>query len=317
MNRSSAVRRQHGCAAPWPHRLACATATATLLLLCAGGLVTSTGSGLAVPDWPTTFGYNMFLFPWSRMVGGILYEHSHRLLGSLVGLLTILLALALWRHERRSRVRWLGVAALAAVIVQGVLGGLRVVLVDYSFAIVHACLAQAFFVLVAIVTVLTSAQWRQETGGKTVPDAEKVQRLSLLTTILIYGQLILGAVVRHTGGWVALHLVGAVLVSVHVVVLSGQIRWHHADQPVLKRSANLSLGLLVLQLLLGLGAYLGKFTALGTALSPFVVALATSHVVVGALLLITCAVLTLWAYRCLQQAPQAGQAQLVSERVPV
>lgn len=302
---------------PWPHRLACVTTIATLPLLFAGGLVTSTGSGLAVPDWPTTFGHNMFLFPWSRMIGGIFYEHSHRLLGSLVGLLTILLALALWRHERRSWVRWLGVVALAAVIVQGVLGGLRVVLIDHSLAIVHACFAHAFFVLLAVLTVVTSAKWTHDAGSKTAPDAGKVQRLSLLTTAFIYGQLILGAVVRHTGGWVELHLLGAVLVSVHVVVLSGQVRWHHADQPVLKRSANLLLGLLVLQLLLGLGAYLGKFTALGAALSPFVVALATSHVVVGALLLVTCAVLTLWAYRCLHQANQDVQPQLVSERVPV
>src|SRR5713226_5856519 len=111
----------------WPHRLAVVTACATFLLLFIGGLVTSKGAGLAVPDWPTTFGYNMFLYPWSEMVGNILYEHSHRLVASCVGLLTIALAVALWFGERRTWLRWLGVTALLVVIAQGILGGLRVV----------------------------------------------------------------------------------------------------------------------------------------------------------------------------------------------
>src|SRR5213592_662720 len=106
---------------PWPHRLALLTTVATFPLLFVGGLVTSTGSGLAVPDWPTTFGYNMVLFPWSRMVGGILYEHSHRLMGALVGLLTLALAGALWRAG--GRLRRLGLVAVAVVLAQGVLGG--------------------------------------------------------------------------------------------------------------------------------------------------------------------------------------------------
>src|SRR6266704_162975 len=122
----------------WPHRLAVILACATLPLLFIGGLVTSKGAGLAVPDWPTTFGYNMFLYPWSKMVGNILYEHSHRLIGSAVGLLTIALALVLWRKESRPWLRWLGVVALGAVIAQGVLGGLRVVFLQQTLAIIHA-----------------------------------------------------------------------------------------------------------------------------------------------------------------------------------
>src|SRR6266511_1054210 len=107
----------------WPHRLAVILACATLPLLFIGGLVTSKGAGLAVPDWPTTFGYNMFLYPWSKMVGNIFYEHSHRLLASGVGLLTIALAIAFWLEERRHWLRRLGVAALLLVILQGVIGG--------------------------------------------------------------------------------------------------------------------------------------------------------------------------------------------------
>src|SRR3982751_5919345 len=108
------------------HRLALSTAGATMLLVVFGGLVTNTGAALAVPDWPSTFGHNMFLFPWSGMVGGVFYEHSHRLLGALVGLLTVALAVTLW--PRGGRLRLLGLVALAAVIAQGVVGGLRVVL---------------------------------------------------------------------------------------------------------------------------------------------------------------------------------------------
>src|SRR6266550_341505 len=131
----------------WPHRIAILLAGATFPLLFIGGLVTSKGAGLAVPDWPTTFGYNMFLYPWSKMVGSIFYEHSHRLVASLVGLLTIALTVVFWLRERRVWLRWLSLAALGLVILQGVLGGLRVVLLQPTLAIVHAATAQAFFAL--------------------------------------------------------------------------------------------------------------------------------------------------------------------------
>src|SRR5574341_2080325 len=131
--------RRRGGESPWPHRLAILTAGATFLLILAGGLVTNTGAGLAVPDWPTTFGYNMFLYPWSRMIGGIFYEHGHRLVASVVGVLTIALALTFWLKENRMWLRWLGIAALGLVVVQGVFGGLRVVLLQQTLAIIHAC----------------------------------------------------------------------------------------------------------------------------------------------------------------------------------
>src|SRR5256885_27642 len=99
----------------WLNRFAWFTAVATIFLICSGGMVTSKGVGLAVPDWPTSFGYNMFLFPVSKWVGGILFEHTHRLIASLVGLLTIVLAVWLWRADQRRWVRLLGVAALGAV----------------------------------------------------------------------------------------------------------------------------------------------------------------------------------------------------------
>src|SRR6266516_4195155 len=127
------------------------TAVATLLLICSGGMVTSKGVGLAVPDWPTTFGYNMFLFPVSKWIGGIFFEHTHRLIASAVGFLTFILAIWLWRSEDRQWVRNLGVTAVAAVILQGVLGGLRVTMLKDEIGIFHACLAQACFGRICLV----------------------------------------------------------------------------------------------------------------------------------------------------------------------
>src|SRR5205823_848761 len=137
----------------WLNRFAWFTAFATLLLICSGGMVTSKGVGLAVPDWPTTFGYNMFLFPTSKWVGGILFEHTHRLTASVVGFLTIILEAWLWRTDSPRWVRNLGLVALAAVILQGILGGLRVTMLKAQIGIFHACLAQAFLGVVVVIAV--------------------------------------------------------------------------------------------------------------------------------------------------------------------
>src|SRR5438046_6342704 len=131
----------------WPHRLAVVLGCATFPLLFIGGLVTSKGAGLAVPGWPTTFGYNMFFYPWSKMVGNIFYEHSHRLIAAAVGVLTIALTLTFWLQERRHWLRWLGAVALLLIILQGVIGGLRVVLLDHALAVVHRAFAHAFLSL--------------------------------------------------------------------------------------------------------------------------------------------------------------------------
>ena len=140
----------------WLHRFAWFTSIATLFLICSGGMVTSKGVGLAVPDWPTTFGYNMFLFPVSKWVGGIFFEHTHRLIASTVGFLTIILAIWIWRVDRRRWLRNLGFAALGAVVLQGVLGGLRVTMLKDEIGIFHALLAQAFFGMLIVVTLATS-----------------------------------------------------------------------------------------------------------------------------------------------------------------
>jgi cytochrome c oxidase assembly protein subunit 15 len=181
------------------NRFAWLTCVATLLLICSGGMVTSKNVGLAVPDWPTTFGYNMFLFPVSKWVGGILFEHTHRLMGSLVGFLTIILAVWLWLSEDRPWVRNLGVIALVGVISQGILGGLRVTMMKDEIGIFHACIAQAFLGLLVVIALVTTNFW-QAMGCRASASVDAnpgVVRLAMAITIVIYAQLALGATMRH------------------------------------------------------------------------------------------------------------------------
>jgi len=180
----------------WLNRFAWFTVAATLLLICSGGMVTSKNAGLAVPDWPTTFGYNMFLFPASKWVGGILFEHTHRLIASTVGFLTLILAGWLWRTESRRWVQLLGLAAVGAVILQGVLGGIRVTLLKDEIGIFHACLAQAFLGLLVVIALVTSQTWIRA-NSLALADAQKLRALALATTAIIYVQLALGATMRH------------------------------------------------------------------------------------------------------------------------
>ena len=234
------------------HRLALGTAVATAVLIVFGGLVTNTGAALAVPDWPNTFGHNLFLYPWSGMVGGVFYEHSHRLLGATVGLLTLTLATALWR--RGPALRALGLVAVATVIAQGVLGGLRVVLLRDELALVHGPLAQAFFALIATLAYLTSPAAKAPAsvdGG--------LRRLALVGAALIYAQIVLGALLTHAG-WLWLHIGGAVAVFAVLPVLTARTR--RTGDAVAAPLSRLLLALLGLQLALGIGAYLARFSPL-------------------------------------------------------
>src|SRR5207247_2251677 len=199
------------------HRVTLVTLAATFVLILFGGLVTNTGAALAVPDWPSTFGYNLLLFPWPQMVGGIFYEHSHRLIGALVGLLTLGLAATLWRAG--GRLRWLGLAAVVVVVAQGVLGGLRVVLLADTLAIVHGSLAQAFFGLLSAIAFLTSR------AAEHPPyDVDpSLRRLTLTAGVVVYFQIVLGALLTHAG-WLALHLAGAVAVFAVVPIVTARFR---------------------------------------------------------------------------------------------
>jgi len=239
----------HPTDSPWLNRFAVFTAMATLALIGIGGLVTSHEAGMSVPDWPTSYGYNMFALPFKFWTGGALHEHSHRLVASTVGLLTAVLAIWLWASEtsgktqrngilaiigvllvvgsmmgvrknpvflsialasfcgivfgifkirQTSGLRWYGIVALSAVILQGILGGLRVVLYKDEIGIFHALLAQAFFVLISAIALFTSGWWRQFVNSEhTNAGLDFLRWLALATTILIFVQLAFGATMRH------------------------------------------------------------------------------------------------------------------------
>jgi heme a synthase len=302
---------------PWPHRLAVALACATFPLLFIGGLVTSKGAGLAVPDWPTTFGHNMFLYPWSKMIGNIFYEHSHRLVASFVGLLAIALAVAFWLRERRAWLRWLSLIALGLVITQGVLGGLRVVLLESTLAIIHACFAQAFFALTGALALFTSREWRSETIEARIADGGRLWRLGAMTTAFIYIQVIFGAVLRHTGERLDAHLFFAGLVAVHVILLLLRAtKYQDAHLKLVRSSYALGI-LMLLQLLLGAGSYLAKFTVLLRLPIDMIVLLTTTHLIVGALMLVTSLALTLRSYRLSAMSKPALGANALTEQFSI
>ena len=184
----------------WLHRFAIVTALATFVLIGFGGLVTSKGVGMAVPDWPNTFGYNMFLVPFDEWLGkfGIFEEHSHRLVASFVGLLTIVLAAWLWVKDSRKWVRLLGIGALVLVVAQGVLGGLRVTEINQNLGLIHGAVAQLFLILVCGIALVTSSWWRRvnvsEADGASF---EALKGILVAVICLVFVQLLLGATMRH------------------------------------------------------------------------------------------------------------------------
>lgn len=265
------------------YRLALATAAATLVLVLFGGLVTNTGSALAVPDWPTTFGYNMFLYPWSQMVGGVFYEHSHRLIGSVVGLLTLALAAVLWRAG--GRLRTLGLVAAGVVAVQGILGGLRVVLLQDTLAILHGCLAQAFFGLLGVIALGVSPA-----ASRPLPAAarEPGLRVAALAALgVAYAQVVLGALLTHAG-WLQLHLAGALAVYAVVPVATARLR--RTGDAVAAPLATALLATLGLQLLLGVATLIAR-AAPDALPPPMLLALPVAHRVVASLIVGAAAVL--------------------------
>ena len=269
--------------------LAQLTAIAGFLLIIAGGLVTSTGSGLAVPDWPLSYGS---LFP--PMVGGIRYEHTHRLVAAGVGLLTLLLTLAILAAEKRRWVRRLALAAFAAVVLQGILGGLTVLLLlPAPISIAHATLGQTFFALLAVLATVLSPGWK---GSQ----AEAPCGLFLWMTPLVYLQLLLGAALRHLG-WstplLAAHGTGAILAAAVLLRAASVCLRDYSDRPEYVGPARILLLLVPLQILLGLLTFLRGSNPLT----------ATAHVAVGALLLATSAVLTAHSLRA-ALTPLSGSA---------
>jgi cytochrome c oxidase assembly protein subunit 15 len=298
----------------WLHRFAKLVAGATFILIFVGGLVTSTDSGLAVPDWPTTYGQFMFSFPLSQMVGGIFYEHGHRMVASIVGMLMVILAVWLWRKEPRPWVKRLGWLALLAVIAQGLLGGLTVLfLLPTAISVSHGAVAQIFFCLTVCLALFTSKEWQQTPIKIEETHRPPLSTLTMATTAMVFLQLLLGAIMRHTKSGLAIpdfplafgrlippfdstkiaihfsHRLGALMVTILVIWTVARILRHYRDEKKLFRPALLLIGALVVQL--ALGAF--------TIWTQKAVIITTAHVAMGALILGTSLVLALRTYQLL------------------
>jgi cytochrome c oxidase assembly protein subunit 15 len=298
------------------HRFAKFLVACTVLLILAGSLVTSHDAGLSVPDWPTSYGWNMFTFPPSMWVANILYEHGHRLIASTVGFLTVILAVWLWMVDSRRWLRWFGVAALGAVIAQGVLGGLTVLFfLPAPVSTAHAGLAEIFFCMTVAVAIFTSPGWAAgyagaDRGARPVDDPT-LRRLAAAATVLIYAQILVGATMRHTGAGLAIpdfpwmfghvvpdhwssaiaihftHRVGALIVTLAILTVFAYVWSRHRERRELMRPAALIVALVAVQVTLGALTVLSRR-------DPWI---NSFHVVCGAMVLTTSLVVTLRSWR--------------------
>jgi cytochrome c oxidase assembly protein subunit 15 len=310
----------------WPHRFAVLMACVTFPLLWVGGLVTTYKAGMAVPDWPSTYGYNLFLYPWQTWLVGpwdLFIEHGHRLLGATLGILAIVHLLAAWRLANwrmvssRSQILW-AVIALAAICLQGSLGGMRVLFDEITLAKLHGCIGPAVFALIVAVATMSSYAW-QNAESKTTPETNaKLRRLAFLTVIFAYLQLVLGAQLRHISPGLShgafrvlvwFHLLGALALVVHAILLYRHVRkTENSDRTVLVTARALLL-LVGAQIGLGCAAWVAKYnwpswlpeswqlTQVTTAQGTTQAALVTAHVAVGSLILATAVAAALWAWR--------------------
>lgn len=283
-------------------------ACATLLLIIAGALVTSNDAGLSVPDWPTSFGS---LYRMPPMVGGVKWEHGHRMFAEFIGLLIIVMAIWTQRVEQRKWMKALGWIALAAVVGQGVLGGLTVLFyLPWAISTAHATLAQTIFCAVVAMALFTSRGWLQDSD----PIHESVMApstalLTAITAAAVWIQLILGAAFRHSGIKLLPHLIGACVVVALICWTVVRVLTHYGNVPQLRRPAELLLALLMVQLGLGFAAYLTRLQWMLDPPQPTtdIVISTVSHVAGGALVLATSVVLAIQSRRMIpSQAPEVA-----------
>ncbi len=311
------------------HRFAVVAAAATFVLVFAGGLVTSTGSAMAVPSWPLDAGH---LIP-QQWGAGVLFEWGHRAIAGTVSILTLTLALWVWMVERRAWVRFTALAAFGLVVVQAVLGGITVLLnLPLAVAVAHAMTGQAFFCLMVAIALFTNPRWETTAAAPVarVSGRSPLTPLAATTTAVIYVQIIVGALMRHMHAGLAIpdfplafgrlvppmfsvpiainfaHRCGAVVVTVMVLWTVARVLRQYGDEPSLRRPA---LGLLVL-----LAAQIGLGAA--TILSRRAVIPTTSHVAVGAAVLATCLALTLRAWHLERATRVAGIPENAGARPP-
>jgi heme a synthase len=256
---------------PWPHRLAVLLCCATFPLVWIGGMVTTYKAGMAVPDWPNTYGYNLFLYPLKTWIFGpwnLFIEHGHRLFAAAVGMLTIALCIVLWKTAQPRWLRILGFFALAGVIAQGILGGMRVLLNEQTLAMIHGCTGPAFFAFTAALAAVSSRRWRAMAARSTNGGTAGLLLMTIATPILAYLQIILGAQVRHIAPdaapqtfqmFVFFHIAIGLALSVQIIAAAVAFL---RSQLATKINAQLALalcGLVIVQLALGCGTWIVKF----------------------------------------------------------
>jgi len=282
----------------WASWLAHITAVATLLLIGAGGLVTTKGAGLDVPDWPNSFGYNMFLYPISRMTGGIYYEHAHRLFGTLVGLAMLSLAIYVQRNDTRRWLKGFLWFVFGLVCVQGVLGGIRVTEKSIDLAWIHGVVGQVIFALIVVIAAVSTREYREGPPARPAAGCGTERFLGWMLVILFLVQILLGALLRHRSALLHSHIAVAVVVIL-VSGFAGFRAWglYPDVRPLLK----VGLVLLVLagiQLALGFAALIFRgLEADHRTRSAAATLLITMHQAVGALLLATVALHFAWVRR--------------------
>ena len=293
---------------PGVHRLAVFTALCTVLLLIAGALVTSNDAALSVTDWPKSHG------AWipSTFAGGDVYEYSHRVAAGVVGVLTLLLAIALWVKEERRGVRWFGVIAVGGIVAQAILGGQIVIqLLHYWLPVIHACFAQIMFGAILSIAVFTSNWWVSERPQLEDRGSLSIHALALLNAIVIFLQVFLGAGFRHNDIPIWPHAAGSLVVLPPVVWTAVALRKRFESSRELTNMRILLHSVFGLQFLLGLGAYWSRLTTADAPQPmPVMVTLTVTHTVVGALLFAVAIVTILLCYRLV---PRKGEVAVSSE----
>jgi heme a synthase len=288
---------------PGVHKFAIFLAVCTFCLLIAGALVTSNDAALSVPDWPLSYGT---LTP--PMVGGIRYEHSHRVIAAVVGLLTIVLAFLLWRKDERRWVRNLAFAAIGVVVAQGVLGGLTVLLfLHYGMPVAHACLAQVFFGIIVSLAVFTSRWWTSERPQLSDRGSPSIHTLATLNAAVIFLQVVLGAGFRHQDIPVWPHVAGAMVVLGMVTWTAIVLRKRFEQSREISKARILLHAIFGTQFLLGLGAWWSRMSTQDAPQPmPVMVALTVVHTVVGALLFALSVIVVLICYRLIPRRTEVA-----------
>jgi cytochrome c oxidase assembly protein subunit 15 len=287
------------------HRFAVFVVLWTILLLIAGALVTSNDAALSVPDWPLSYGT---LTP--PMVGGIVYEHSHRLIAACLGIFTLALAVVLWVADERRWLRWFGVIAVLGVIVQAILGGQVVIrLLHYWLPVIHACFAQIVFAAVLSIAVFTSRWWMSERPQLEDSGSPSIHTVALLNAGVIFLQVFLGAAFRHQEMPIWPHIAGALAVLAMVIWTAVALRKRFSESRELSRSRILLHAIFGVQFLLGLGAYWSRLTTADAPQPmPLTIALTVTHTVVGALVFAASVVIVLLCYRVVPRRRELAAA---------